>query len=571
MSVVKLGSNIASLSAQRRLSDSTHQLSKTFERLSSGLRINRASDDAAGLAISESLRADTKIFTQGIRNLNDGISLFNIAETAIDQLSAITTRLTELAEQAASGSYSHVQRKALDAEAQALSKEFFRISKTTTFNGRDLLGGSLGQVNLQAGLGDNSVLSGGVGGAIGTGTFGGPASYAVGSGPYSIATADFNGDGVMDLVTADFNSDTASVLLGLGNGSFAARVSYAVGDSPYSVATGDFNSDGVLDLVTADFSSGTASVLLGLGDGSFAARVSYAAGSGPVSIATADFNGDGVMDLVTADFNSDTANVLLGLGNGSFAARVSYAVGDSPYSVATGDFNSDGVLDLVTADFSSGTASVLLGLGDGSFAARVSYAVGDSPYSVATGDFNGDGVMDLVTADYSSGTASVLLGLGDGSFAARVSYAVGLDPSSIATADFNGDGVMDLVTANFGSDTVSVLLGQTKSGAGPLLPFSLKTMADARQALSVFKQKLDQLAAQRGQIGAFQSRIAVASNVLQVTSENFKAAESRIRDADTAQDSAELVRLNILQQAASSVLAQANQQPELALRLLQNE
>lgn len=98
MSVVKLGSNIASLSAQRRLSDSTRELSHTYERLASGLRINRASDDAAGLSISQSLRADAKIFTQGLRNLNDGISLFNIAESAIEQLSNITVRLKELAD-----------------------------------------------------------------------------------------------------------------------------------------------------------------------------------------------------------------------------------------------------------------------------------------------------------------------------------------------------------------------------------------------------------------------------------------------------------------------------------------
>jgi flagellin len=93
-------------------------------------------------------------------------------------------------------------------------------------------------------------------------------------------------------------------------------------------------------------------------------------------------------------------------------------------------------------------------------------------------------------------------------------------------------------------------------------------LADARQALPVFKQKRDQLAAQRGEIGAFQSRISVASNVLQVTSENFRAAESRIRDADVADETSKLLRLNILQQAASAVLAQANQQPALAIQLL---
>ena len=103
---VRLGSNIASLGAQRRLADTSSALSTTFERLSSGQRINRASDDAAGLAISDTLRAKSRIYTQGVRNLNDGISLLNIADSAIENLSSIVVRLEELAAQAANGSYS---------------------------------------------------------------------------------------------------------------------------------------------------------------------------------------------------------------------------------------------------------------------------------------------------------------------------------------------------------------------------------------------------------------------------------------------------------------------------------
>jgi flagellin-like hook-associated protein FlgL len=193
----------------------TSQLSSVFERLSSGQRINRASDDAAGLAIADSLNAGSRIFNQALRNLNDGVSLFNIADSAIENLSGIMIRMEELAEQAASGTYGNQQRKALDGEAQALSKEYFRISKTTTFNGIALLSGTFDQINLQAGFGDSSVLFGGVGGALGTGEFAPRVSYSVGSLPFSVSTGDFNGDGVLDLVTADYHSDTTSVLLGL--------------------------------------------------------------------------------------------------------------------------------------------------------------------------------------------------------------------------------------------------------------------------------------------------------------------------------------------------------------------
>jgi flagellin-like hook-associated protein FlgL len=517
---ITLGSNIASLRGQRQLSRTSQELGTVFQRLSSGQRINKASDDAAGLSIADSLNAQSRIINQGVRNLNDGQSLLSIADSAIENLGSIMIRLEELAEQAANGVYTNKQRKAMDDEAQALSKEFFRISKTTEFNGQRLLTGAFDAINLQAGVGGNAVLSTGVGGAIGTGTFDAAVSFTpgVGTGPFSVSTGDFNGDGVLDLVTADFDYQMASVLIGRGNGTFEAQVSYSVGINPYSVSTGDFN-------------------------------------------------GDGVLDLVTADSGDSGASVLLGLGNGTFAPRISYSVGGTPRSVSTGDFNGDGVLDLVTADYGSNTASVLIGRGDGTFAPRVSYAVGSSPQSVSSGDFNGDGVLDLVTADQF--TVSVLIGNGDGTFGPRTSYAAGEFPLSISTGDVNGDGVLDLVTANSGyAGGVSVLLGTTKDGVAPLIPFSLKTLANARQALPVFRRKNEQLAAQRGEIGAFQSRIDVARSVLEVSSENFRAAESRIRDADIAEESSRLVRLNILQQAASAILAQANQQPALALQLL---
>jgi len=114
----------------------------------------------------------------------------------------------------------------------------------------------------------------------------------------------------------------------------------------------------------------------------------------------------------------------------------------------------------------------------------------------------------------------------------------------------------------------SVLTGQTREGMAPILPFSLRTMADARQAMGVIDNKLNSLSAERGKIGAFQSRLQVANNTLSSARENFSAAEGRIQDADVAQESAALTRTQILQQAGAAVLSQANQQPALALALL---
>ena len=152
---ITLGSNIASLQAQRRLSIASAALSNTYERLSSGQRINRASDDAAGLAIADSLRADQRVASVAIRNANDGISTIAIADSALSQIGNVLSRLAELAEQSANGVFSTVQRSALSNEFVALGSEIERIAVTTVFNGVRLLSGT-GSVSLQVGFDSRS-------------------------------------------------------------------------------------------------------------------------------------------------------------------------------------------------------------------------------------------------------------------------------------------------------------------------------------------------------------------------------------------------------------------------------
>jgi flagellin len=152
---ITLGSNIASLKSQRTLALSTESLNKTYERLSSGQRINRASDDAAGLAIADSLKADQRVATVAVRNANDGISTIAIADSALGQIGEVLSRLSELAEQSANGTYSTTQRSALSNEFIALGSEIERIAVTTTFNGVKLLSGS-SQIVLQVGFNSQS-------------------------------------------------------------------------------------------------------------------------------------------------------------------------------------------------------------------------------------------------------------------------------------------------------------------------------------------------------------------------------------------------------------------------------
>jgi len=152
---VTIGSNIASLQAQRRLSIATDALGRTFEKLSSGQRINRASDDAAGLAIADSLRADQRVATVAIRNANDGISTIAIADSALGQVGNVLSRLAELAQQSANGVFSPTQRSALSNEFVALASEIERIATTTEFNGVRLISGG-NALTLQIGFNSKS-------------------------------------------------------------------------------------------------------------------------------------------------------------------------------------------------------------------------------------------------------------------------------------------------------------------------------------------------------------------------------------------------------------------------------
>ena len=147
MAVLSLGTDVQSLRVQRSLNDATSSLAQSFERLSTGLRINSASDDAAGLAIADSLRVKSRLYSSSIRNINDGISALNIIDGTLSAQSALTTRLIELAEQASNGTFSEAQRRALNTEYRALVQESGRLGDTTSFNNINLLLGGHGSSN----------------------------------------------------------------------------------------------------------------------------------------------------------------------------------------------------------------------------------------------------------------------------------------------------------------------------------------------------------------------------------------------------------------------------------------
>ncbi len=159
---IRIFTNLTSLNTQRILGINSNLLAQSIERISSGLRINRASDDIGGLAISESLRSDIRVLRQGLRNLNDGLSLINVAEAGMNQQADILIRMRELAEQSATGTLTQAERDNLQVEFDQLRDEIDRISSATAFNGQTLLDGSLaagaGAIVIQFGL-DNTANS----------------------------------------------------------------------------------------------------------------------------------------------------------------------------------------------------------------------------------------------------------------------------------------------------------------------------------------------------------------------------------------------------------------------------
>ena len=160
---LKIFNNPSSINAQRLLAANSERLAKSVERISSGVRINKASDDAAGLAVSEALRSDIRAMRQAMRNANDGISMINVTEGALNEQSAILIRLRELASQSSTGTVGSTERQTIQLEFNSLRNEVDRITQSTTFNGQGLIDGALAssitaaqQVVLQIGINSHS-------------------------------------------------------------------------------------------------------------------------------------------------------------------------------------------------------------------------------------------------------------------------------------------------------------------------------------------------------------------------------------------------------------------------------
>lgn len=616
---VTLGKNTISLKAQRELSEGAAALGQTTERLASGQRINRASDDPAGLALASSLKASSRVYGQAIRNINDGLSRLNVASGAVSELISVVARIQELAQQSANGALSSNQRGALDREAQALRDEFNRIANSTTFNDVRLLDGSSPSFDVQVGLSSDAnariqvVTGGALDRLIGDGTFTLNQNVAQVGRQVDTALVDFTGDGVLDILSMADSGGSLAMSRRNGNGTFAAAVSLTttssgsfvaadftgdgrpdvvrsrfdgvrletnVGGASMTGATisaltgtvngGDFNNDGREDFIARDSAVGSSiHLFLSNGNGTFAApQTITTAPATTITSVAADFNGDGNVDILAA--GSFYFNLHLGNGNGTFATPSTITVPSGTISSATaGDFNGDGYLDAAFAS-PNGTSRVMLGNGDGTFGSTTLLASGVNLRSITAVDLNEDGRDDLI-AGTSTGQLSVFTAQADGTFSARASFAgpTATSVQGVSFGDINNDGAIDVVGATYNGNSVGVWLGNG-SPTAQLYNFSLLTREDSLAALGRMTDALNELSQTQASIGMNQSRMLAALSNVEAVRSSVLEATSRITDIDAAEEAANLFRQSIRQQVTGAILAQANQQSQIVRKLLRS-
>ncbi len=492
-----INSNINSLNAQRNLTMSQASLSTSMQRLSSGLRINSAKDDAAGLNISERMTSQIRGLNQASRNANDGISMAQTAEGALGAAGTILQRVRELAVQSANATNSASDRSALNAEVNQLTSELDRIAKTTQFNGQNLLDGSFGSASFQVGANANQTIT--------------------------ATTANFS--------TSKYGNNRI--------GSLAATTAGGIGDLVTGSSVGANVSKGVV--------SATSTIAA---DATFA--VNGAAGSKVIGIAAG------------ASAKTVAANVNAATGTTGVSASARTEV-DATFKVAdsfTMTLKSDNAT-AVTISFSTGAAADADGL-----AGAITAFNDKSSQTGVTAKLNaaGNGITltnasgNDIALTNSSATGTATIG------GAAVVAATGLAYVTGAVT-LDSDKTFGIASTT-GAAGVSYFLGAQSSQLQAASTLDVSTVDSATRTLSTVDAALSAVNSQRASFGALQSRFETTISNLATTSDNLSASRSRIQDADFAAETANLSRSQILQQAGTAMVAQANQLPQGVLALL---
>ncbi|MHC9160505.1 flagellin N-terminal helical domain-containing protein [Exiguobacterium profundum] len=574
--------NLNSMNAHRNMSFNTNQTGKAMEKLSSGLRINRAGDDAAGLAISEKMRGQIRGLEQATRNSQDGISMIQTAEGALNETHSILQRMRELAVQASNDTNVGVDRAEIQKEINQLSSEINRVGNTTEFNTQSLLKGQSKEVLTKTGIDFSTITT-------------------------DVAGTDVVNNQVKAVIDLQATlADTESLSVNLNGKSFTVTF----GDAGGTAAAGDASArsaTGVtIDLGGADNSVDDVAVSESLAKElqTFIDNDAQLKDNYKVSIT----GGNVTIEAVKGgEYEGSKGNLAVAT---TTAANVSTTVNGNAYTeeatlaaspVATGSTVA-ATSATKSIDLAGVTAADLIGKG---------LTIGDQQiefYDASKGAYSGKAIgVDVGGAGNEAAIVDAIVAQTDGKFKdvtlARAATGDNLVISSVekgakASVEFADGGVNKNFEASFQvgankgqsmtieiADMRSEALGITgKAGAEGFTAASVVTdgtdnkvkeaaldvssASKASSAVEVINKAIETVSAQRSNLGSFQNRLEHTINNLGTSAENLTAAESRIRDVDMAKEMMNFTKNNILNQAAQAMMSQANQQPQAVLQLL---
>ncbi|QTH63795.1 flagellin [Psychrosphaera ytuae] len=560
-----INTNVASINGQRNLNKSTEGLTTSMQRLSSGLRINSAKDDAAGMQISNRLTSQINGLTVAVRNANDGISMAQTAEGALQESTNILQRMRDLAIQSANGTYSDGDRAALQEEVVQLQNELDRIAVSTTFGDRKLMDGSFGTEAFQVGAKSFETIN------VSVGSF-----FAKDMGAENYVLKN-HADSVAAVGSQNAAGTSLASTASIGFGNFAS-VNAGMVVSDYTASF-----EGTVPTV------GTASTIeLGIKGSLGSAATSIRGINGSA------YEAERAIDQVTAktgveadarttltmDFFYNGADASLLTAEATFtlelrgentdtnvdAARVKFALTDTEdLSAVVNAFNEEASV--------TGIAATLTGDGR----VKLTSERGDNiVIENMQVEHNGVGSLMAISAasyDYEGDATLTATAIADGTLFAA---GAGASDTDAVFATFVGTvrltGNEDFKVETQGANAAAGFLhgtGQAAiSGKETVDEVNIGTAIGAQKAIDVIDGALAYIDSQRAGLGAVQNRLSSTISNLENVVENASASRSRIRDTDFAIETAMLTKNQILQQAGTSILSQANQLPQAALTLL---
>jgi len=579
MSVIN--TNLSAVAAQNSLRTSALNQTTAMERLSSGIRINSAKDDAAGLAISTRMTANIRGLTAAIRNANDGISLTQTAEGSLSSIGDNLQRIRELAVQSANTGNNDSDRAALNTEARQLISEIDRIANNSQFNGIRLLDGSFQNQSLQVGAGNDSNDR---------------IAISIGSAKVSALGIGSNSS-YSKVLGVGANVPTGSLSLGdlsINNSQIGASasdgISYRNADGSALAKAAAINAASGLTSVTATVGQTTV-----LGSGASVPTTSVDAGEvfvngvdiGAIGTATgvvdrgtqvaAAINAKSSQTGVTALADKASGAVTLTAADGRNITVSSTANGGARTGLSSTTSSALAVATTAATTIAAGSLVIngvsvgaVTGLGTGTGTAQAATMATAINLLTASSGVIAEEVNGFLKLSVRSGEARGIEITGASATSIALFGLTARNSTTTAAIQLSTQGDKGIV---LGGSTGMTLTGQNQVGYSPSVLMStggvdLSTANGSQAALTVLDKAINTITDSRASMGAYQNRLTASVANLEITSMNLQASRSRILDTDYAKETTNLAKSQIIQQAATAMLAQANQSSQSVLSLL---